>query len=260
MPQPAGRAQQSAPRLSRMRAAVVDLGTNSTRLLVGDVSDDGELTELARRSVVTRLGDGVDSSGRLADEAIERVFGVLADYRSLIDAGDVDKVIAVATSAVRDADNGESFGEALRERFDYDAQIISGEEEARLTFLGATGQRAESGAELMVMDIGGGSTEFVVGRPGSGPDFHASTTLGSVRHTERHLDNDPPKRAELEALRADARRIVEEDVPGGVRGSVDAGVAVAGTATQLASIDLADRHVGGEVHGHVLELERCRDL
>src|SRR3954466_1777988 len=112
MPQPAGRAQQSAPRLSRMRAAVVDLGTNSTRLLVGDVSDDGELTELARRSVVTRVGDGVDSSGRRADEALERVFAVLADYRSLIDAGDVDKVIAVATSAVRDADNGESFGEA----------------------------------------------------------------------------------------------------------------------------------------------------
>jgi exopolyphosphatase / guanosine-5'-triphosphate,3'-diphosphate pyrophosphatase len=241
-----------------MRAAVVDLGTNSTRLLVADVEDDRELVEIARRSTVTRLGDGVDSSGRLTNEAIERVFDVLRDYRSLVDAGDVDEVIAVATSAVRDAENGEGFRAQLRDRFDFQAQIISGEEEARLTFLGATAKR-DPGAELMVMDIGGGSTEFVVGHPGSDPRFHVSTTLGSVRHTERHLEHDPPKSGELEALAEDARRIIG-DVPEEVRSSVDAGIAVAGTATQLASVDLADRHVGGEPHGHVLELERCREI
>jgi exopolyphosphatase/guanosine-5'-triphosphate,3'-diphosphate pyrophosphatase len=242
-----------------VRVAVVDLGTNSTRLLIADI-EDGELQELGRRSTVTRLGDGVDSSGRLSEAAIERVYDVLADYRRLIDAGNADHVVAVATSAVRDADNGEPFREELRERFGLHVQIIPGEEEARLTFLGATAHRSDRGAELMVMDIGGGSTEFVVGHPGSDPGFHVSTTLGSVRHTERHLENDPPEHEELDALCGDARRIIEGDVPTEVRESVDAGIAVAGTATQLASVDLAARGDGGPVHGHRLELETCRDL
>ena len=243
-----------------MRVAVVDLGTNSTRLLVADVQDGGELTELARRSTVTRLGDGVDAGGRLDDDAMERVFDVLADYRRLIDAGGAERVVAVATSAVRDAENGEWFREALHERFEIDAQIIPGEEEARLTFLGATADREERDAELMVMDIGGGSTEFVIGHPGSDPRFHVSTTLGSVRHTERHIEQDPPAHQELEALRRDARRIIEEDVPAEVRQSVDAGIAVAGTATQLASIDLEAKGGGGNTHGHRLGLDTCREL
>lgn len=241
-----------------MRVAVVDLGTNSTRLLVADV-EDGELTELGRRSTVTRLGDGVDSSGRLDEQAMERVFDVLADYRSLIKAGEAEQVVAVATSAVRDAENGEWFREALRERFEIDAKIIPGEEEARLTFLGATARREDRDAEVMVMDIGGGSTEFVIGHPGSDPRFHVSTKLGSVRHTERHLEQDPPADDELEALRGDARRIVEEDVPAEVRESVDAGIAVAGTATQLAAVDL-QAHGGGDPHGHRLGLDACREL
>jgi exopolyphosphatase / guanosine-5'-triphosphate,3'-diphosphate pyrophosphatase len=241
-----------------VRVAVVDLGTNSTRLLVADV-EDGELTELGRRSTVTRLGDGVDSSGRLDEQAMERVFDVLADYRSLIKAGEAEQVVAVATSAVRDAENGEWFREALRERFEIDAKIIPGEEEARLTFLGATAHREDRDAEVMVMDIGGGSTEFVIGHPGSDPRFHVSTKLGSVRHTERHLEQDPPADDELEALRGDARRIVEEDVPAEVRESVDAGIAVAGTATQLAAVDL-QAHGGGDTHGHRLGLDTCREL
>jgi exopolyphosphatase / guanosine-5'-triphosphate,3'-diphosphate pyrophosphatase len=242
-----------------MRAAVVDLGSNATRLLVADV-EDGELQELGRRSTVTRLGDGVDSTGRLSDEAIERVFDVLADYRRLIEAGEAEQVLAVATSAVRDAENGEPFREELRERFGIDARIIPGDEEARLTFLGATNDRHDRAAELMLMDIGGGSTEFVVGHPGWEPRFHVSTTLGSVRHTERHLHQDPPGHDELEALSADARRIIEEDVPAEVRDSVDAGMAVSGTATQLASIDLAAHGGRGSVHGRRLELETCREL
>jgi exopolyphosphatase/guanosine-5'-triphosphate,3'-diphosphate pyrophosphatase len=241
-----------------VRVAVVDLGTNSTRLCVADI-EEGELTELARRSTVTRLGDGVDSSGRLDDQAMERVFGVLSDYRSLIDAGEAEQVVAVATSAVRDAENGEWFREALRERFAIEAQIIPGDEEARLTFLGATAQREDRDAEVMVMDIGGGSTEFVIGHPGSDPRFHVSTELGSVRHTERHLEQDPPLEAEVEALQGDARRIIEEDVPADVRESVDAGIAVAGTATQLASVDL-QAGGGGNTHGHRLGLDACRGL
>ncbi len=242
-----------------MRVAVVDLGTNSTRLLVADV-EEGELTELGRRSTVTRLGDGVDSSGRLDEQAMERVFGVLADYRSLIKAGEAEHVVAVATSAVRDAENGDAFRETLRARFEIDAQIIPGEQEARLTFLGATANREDRDAEVMVMDIGGGSTEFVIGRPGSDPRFHVSTKLGSVRHTERHLEHDPPSDEELEALRSGARRIVEEDVPEEVRKSVDAGIAVAGTATQLASVDLQAHGGDGSTHGHRLGLDACREL
>jgi hypothetical protein len=197
-----------------VRVAVVDLGTNSTRLLVADVRDeDGHLAVVGRRSTVTRLGDGVDSSGQLDDEAMERVFETLGDYRALIDAGEADEVVAVATSAVRDAENGEQFREELRRRFDIDARIIPGEEEARLTFLGATATREERGTDLMVMDIGGGSTEFVVGTPGSDPRFHASTTLGSVRHTERHLEHDPPEAGEVDALSRDARDIIESECP-----------------------------------------------
>src|SRR3954447_9709895 len=118
------------------RIAVVDLGTNSTRLLVADVAD-GAVTELERRTNVTRLGEGVDASGRLAEGAMERVYETLGAYRELIDTLGARRVVAVATSAVRDAENGAEFREALAERFGLDARTIPGEEEARLTFLGA---------------------------------------------------------------------------------------------------------------------------
>ena len=119
------------------RIAVIDLGTNSTRLLVAEV-EDGSVRELERRTEITRLGEGVDAGGRLSDAAMERVFEALAGYREQIDRHGAGKVVAVATSAVRDADNGEEFREQLRERFGIEARTIPGEEEARLTFLGAT--------------------------------------------------------------------------------------------------------------------------
>ena len=218
-----------------MRTAVVDLGTNSTRLLVADVAD-GRVAELDRRTIVTRLGEGVDSTGRLADAAMERVFAALGEFREAIDALAAERVVAVATSAVRDSANGDEFRAAMRERFAIDARTISGDEEARLTFAGATAARSDE-ARTVVIDIGGGSTEFVVGRPGGAPEFHVSTQAGSVRQTERHLPSDPPEAAELEALRREVRGIVEAGTPAGVRDSVDAGIAVAGTATQLAAID-----------------------
>ena len=147
-----------------MRVAVVDLGTNSTRLLVAEVRD-GRLDELDRRSNVTRLGEGVDSTGRLAETAMERVFAALSAYRATIDELGTERTVAVATSAVRDSANGEEFRAALRERFALDARTISGDEEARLTFLGATAARPPGGRSV-VIDIGGGSTELVVGAAG----------------------------------------------------------------------------------------------
>ena len=235
--------------------AVIDLGTNSTRLLVGELVDGG-VRELERRSTVTRLGQGVDSSGRLAEEAMERVYATVAAYREAIDGHNAAAVLAVATSAVRDAANGEEFRAALRERFGVDAQTISGDEEARLTFLGATSGRADRTTDTLVIDIGGGSTEFVVGHPGSEPAFHVSTRLGSVRQSERHLATDPPPAAELAELAREAAEVIEAEVPELVRADVQGGIAVAGTATSLAAIDQELEPYDSErVHGYHLPLE-----
>ncbi|HEY1359954.1 MAG TPA: Ppx/GppA phosphatase family protein [Thermoleophilaceae bacterium] len=242
-----------------MRVAVVDLGTNSTRLLVAEVID-GKVEELARETNVTRLGEGVDSSGRLADEAIGRVVKVLSGYREEIDSHGAEDTVAVATSAVRDAENGPEFSELLKERFAIEAKTIPGEEEARLTFLGATSGRSETD-ETLVIDIGGGSTEYVIGRPGHDPEFHVSTRMGSVRHTERHIDDDPPSDEQLMALRASARKIVEAEVPAELREEVDRGIAVAGTATSLAAIDQElDPYDPGRVHGYVLDTAACERM
>jgi exopolyphosphatase / guanosine-5'-triphosphate,3'-diphosphate pyrophosphatase len=242
-----------------MRIAVVDIGTNSTRLLIADVADD-RVEELDRRTTVTRLGEGLEASGRLSDAAMARVSDALAGYREAIDSHGAERVIAVATSAMRDAANGPEFRDEIERRFGMDARTISGDEEARLTFLGATAGR-DAGLDTLVIDIGGGSTEYVTGRPGGDPAFHVSTQMGSVRHTERHLHGDPPAAAELDALGADARAIVEADVPAGVRSEVEAGIAVAGTATSLAAIEQdLDPYDPGKVHGYVLSAERCEAL
>jgi exopolyphosphatase / guanosine-5'-triphosphate,3'-diphosphate pyrophosphatase len=242
------------------RVAIVDLGTNSTRLLVADV-EDGAVREIERRTNVTRLGEGVDSSGRLSDAAMQRVLDVLAGYRRLIDHLGAERVAAVATSAMRDAENGPDFQLLLAERLGIEARVIPGEEEARLTFRGATSARGERDVETSVVDIGGGSTEFVVGEPDRDPRFHVSAKLGSVRQSERHLRSDPPVAEEVEALSQEARRIVEEEVPAGVRESVDAGIAVAGTATSLAAIDLElDPYDPERVHGHVLGLGAAESI
>ena len=242
------------------RVAVVDLGTNSTRLLVAEV-EDGAVHQLERRSTVTRLGQGVDASGRLADEAMQRVYATLADYRAAIDAHGAETVVAVATSAVRDAANGDEFRATMRERFGIDARTISGDEEARLTFLGATSRRAEDARPTLVIDIGGGSTELVTGTAGAAPEFHVSTQAGSVRQSERHIRSDPPAPAELKALAGEVREIIETTVPVNVRQLVSEGIAVAGTATSLASIDQALGPEGAEsVDGYRLEGDACRRI
>ena len=236
-----------------MRVAVLDLGTNSTRLLVADVRD-GRVEELERRTTITRLGQGVDKTGRLAPEATERVYETVAEYREIIDSLGAEKVLAVATSAVRDSENGDEFRDTLRSRFGVEAQTISGDEEARLTFLGATSVRVDEEPTL-VLDIGGGSTEFVVGRPHHDPEFHVSTQAGSVRQTERHVTDDPPPPDDVASAAEDVRQILGEQIPRKVREGVARGIAVAGTATSLAAIDQElDPYDPEKVHGYHLTL------
>jgi exopolyphosphatase / guanosine-5'-triphosphate,3'-diphosphate pyrophosphatase len=244
-----------------MRVGVIDIGTNSTRLLIADVSEAGVISEVERRTKVTRLGDGVERTGRLADDAMERVLATVAEYRALLAARDAARTVAVLTSAVRDATNGAEFTARVRDDHGVDARTIAGDEEARLTFLGATSQRRRDGdATTVVIDIGGGSTEFVMGR-GREVGFHVSTQAGVVRHTERHLVTDPPTTAELGALTNDVRAIFAANLPSDVRTRADTAIAVAGTPTSLAAIDLdLECYLPNKVHGHELSVESCRHI
>ena len=243
-----------------VRVAVVDLGTNTTRLLVADVRD-GAVAEVDRRLDITRLGEGVDRHGRLGEAAVARVCRALAIYREAIDAAGVDRTVALATSAVRDAANAEEFAALLRERFGLDATTVTGDEEARLTFLGATSGRPRGGGPTLVIDVGGGSTELVIGAPGADPTFSVSVPAGSVRQTERHLHSDPPAREELARLAEEARGVIEAAVPADLRRSVAAGIAVAGIATSLAAIaqDL-EPYDPERVDGHRLGLGASEEM
>jgi exopolyphosphatase / guanosine-5'-triphosphate,3'-diphosphate pyrophosphatase len=240
------------------RVAVVDIGTNSARLLVADVSD-GSVSELERDSIVTRLGEGVDATGALGEEPQQRVFAALDQYAEAIERHGATVRTVVMTSAVRDASNGGAFADTVRERYGLEGDTLSGDEEARLSFLGATVARDDPGP-LLVIDIGGGSTEMIVGADGA-VDFHVSTQVGVVRHSERHLHSDPPRPEELEALAADARSVIVAAVPEDVRARVGGAVAVAGTATSCASIDLElDPYDPDRVEGHTLSRERIAEL
>jgi exopolyphosphatase/guanosine-5'-triphosphate,3'-diphosphate pyrophosphatase len=237
-----------------MRVAVVDIGTNSTRLFVADVSPAGNVVQLHRESTVTRLGEYVDATGRLGDAPMQRVFATLGRYRERIDELRADATTAVLTSAVRDAANGPEFTAAVRDGFGLEARTIDGGEEAALTFAGATSERPRDGRELVVIDIGGGSTEFVTGRDGV-VDFHVSTQAGVVRQTERNLPADPPAPEHLQALAAEVQQLFETALPAGVRERVQATVGVAGTPTSCAAMELElEPYDPARVHGHVLEL------
>jgi exopolyphosphatase/guanosine-5'-triphosphate,3'-diphosphate pyrophosphatase len=241
--------------MGRVRVAVVDIGTNSTRLLIADVDPSaGVVHELLRRSKVTRLGAGVDSGGLLSEQAIARVLDTLADYRSAIDAHGCTANLGVLTSAARDAANGASFAAVVRDDYGLDARVLTGEEEAQLTFLGAMSDRPESSEPTVVIDIGGGSTEFIVG-VGRTARFHTSLPAGVVRMSERHIHSDPPAPEELERLAGDTRAIFLEGLPSEERTPVRRGVAVAGTATSAAAIDQElDPYDPVRVHGYPLPL------
>ncbi len=243
-----------------VRVAVVDIGTNSTRLLIADVDPGSRsIREIERRSNVTRLGHGVDAGGSLDGDAIERVFATLTDYRAAIHRHDVTANLAVLTSAVRDAGNGPEFAARVRDDFHLDARVLSGQQEAQLTFLGAMFDRPVQDPSVhaeptVVVDIGGGSTEFVVGS-GHTAGFHTSLPAGVVRMSERHIHSDPPAPVELQALAQDARTTFLDGLPPEERAPVQHGIAVAGTATSAASIDQElDPYDSTRVHGYQLQL------
>jgi exopolyphosphatase / guanosine-5'-triphosphate,3'-diphosphate pyrophosphatase len=239
------------------RVAVIDIGSNSTRLLVADV--DGGVRVLERQSRVTRLGRGVDLSGQLSDEAIEAACEAIADYVEICRESGAEQVAAIATSAVRDASNGSAFIAELRERFAFSARVLDGEEEARLTYRGATSERVPT-TPTLVIDIGGGSTEMIVGT-GTEIAFHASLQAGVVRHTERHIPGDPPAAVELEVLAGDVKTLIEEALDGHSEARAAAGIAVAGTPTSLAAVELElEPYDPIRVHGHVLSLETIQRL
>jgi exopolyphosphatase/guanosine-5'-triphosphate,3'-diphosphate pyrophosphatase len=238
-----------------MRVAVVDVGTNSTRLLIADVdASDGSVRELVRRSEVTRLGEGVDAGGVLAAEAVQRTYARLEEYAAAIVEHRCEANMAVLTSAVRDAANGPQFADRVRERFGLDAHVLSGDEEAQLTFLGAMSDRPAATQPTVVIDIGGGSTEFVVG-VGRSAAFHTSLPVGVVRMSERHIHTDPPTPGELQALGRDVRQTLLTGLPEDERTPVTHAIGVAGTATSAASIDQElDPYDPQRVHGYDLLL------
>ena len=241
-----------------MRVAVVDIGTNSTRLLIAHVEDGRVTNELDRRSEVTRLGAGVDADGRLNQGAMDRVYAALDTYRELIDRHRADTALAVLTSAVRDAANGAEFASTVKDRYGLTPHVLTGDEEARLTFLGATSERdPDDETPTLVIDIGGGSTELVIGT-GHEVSFHVSNQAGVVRQTERHIRADPPSPHELGELAADVRAILEQGVAPGHRERVQHAIAVAGTATSLGAIaQQLEPYDPDKVHGYVLSSDEC---
>jgi len=241
-----------------VRVGVVDIGTNSTRLLIADVEGTG-VDEVERRTTVTNMGRGVDHSGLICTEAVDDVCTVIADYKARYEEMGAERVMAIATSAVRDAVNGEAFIAELRERFGLDARLLTGAEEANLTYLGATAHRP-AGDSTLVFDIGGGSTELIVGT-GNQVDFHASLQAGTIRQSERHLTSDPPDPHELEDLAADVRNLIDRAVTAEPHASASRAIAVAGTPTSLAAIDQSlEPYDPGRVHGYRLGMQRIQRM
>ncbi|MDO8144035.1 MULTISPECIES: Ppx/GppA phosphatase family protein [unclassified Isoptericola] len=195
--------------MSSTRVAAVDCGTNSIRLLVADVAADGTLTELDRRMQIVRLGQGVDRTGELAPEALERTLAASREYAKVAAELGATRVRFVATSATRDARNRDEFAAGVRAALGVDPEVITGQEEAELSFRGATsGEAAGHPGPYLVVDLGGGSTELVLGT--TTPDAAVSMDVGSVRLTERHLPSDPPTADEVAAARADVDAALDE--------------------------------------------------
>jgi exopolyphosphatase/guanosine-5'-triphosphate,3'-diphosphate pyrophosphatase len=219
-----------------VRVAAVDLGTNTTRLLVADVAD-GRVDEVHRETRITRLGEGVDARRRLLPVPIARVRNVLSDYRRTLESLGAERTLAVATSAVRDAENGEAFLGELEWSYGFATRLVSGDEEAELTRSGVAPPPG-----TLVLDIGGGSTELIV------DDYHASLPMGAVRFTERYGED-------VERCTAAARALLEERADAAANDAIG----VAGTVTTLAALDLGlQRYDRERVDGHRLSREAAR--
>jgi exopolyphosphatase/guanosine-5'-triphosphate,3'-diphosphate pyrophosphatase len=217
------------------RVAAVDQGTNSTRLLVAEPDEAGGFEDLARDMVITRLGEGVDETGRLAPEALQRTLVVLARYVRRARALHVERIRVAATAAVRDAANAAEFERPVGELAGSPPEIVSGEEEARLSFLGAA-RGLDAPPPFLVLDIGGGSTEFVVGS--KDPSAAISTQMGSVRLTERFVRSDPPEASELDRMRAAVDDVLDDVDRAIPARDAPTFVAVAGTSTTVQAVAL----------------------
>lgn len=230
------------------RVAVVDLGSNSTRLLVADVAD-GVAHEVERRVTITKLGERVDGDRQLSPHAVERVHACLESYREVIDRHAPARALAYATSAVRDAENRADFLEGVERRFGLPARLLSGEEEALLTFRGVAAGR-ELCDPTVIVDLGGGSTEIVLG-DAAGLAFHASLDIGCVRLAERFPRSDALGACDAEALVLHVRRLLMERIP---LGSLPVkGIGTAGTVTTLGTLHLGLAEEDPEaLHGHRL--------
>ena len=237
----------------RARVAAIDCGTNSLRLLVADVDQAaGRLGDVDRRMEIVRLGQGVDATGRLAPEALDRTLHALAGYAKIIKAASVDAVRMVATSATRDAANAADFVRGVEGVLGVPPEVLSGQDEAYLSFTGATaelttpgGLAAAPGGPYLVVDIGGGSTEFVLGdgqppgRPAARTGLSAlSVDIGCVRLTERHLHGDPPGRAEIAAATADIEAALDAVAAAMPAAAARTLVGLAGSVTTMAGLAL----------------------
>src|SRR5262245_47214694 len=225
-----------------MRVGVVDLGTNSTRLLVADV-DDARVDEVSRRTVITRLGEGVDARRKLLPLPVARVRNALSDYRRELERLGAERVLAIGTSAFRDAENGEAFLGEIEWSYGFATRLLSGDEEAALTRRGVANGRA-IGDDTLVPDVGGGSTELITAAE------RTSVDVGSVRLTERHLRSDPPSPDELAAAAETVWAELPELDPSDAIG-------VAGTITSLAALELGG-YDPERIHGHRLTREAVR--
>jgi exopolyphosphatase/guanosine-5'-triphosphate,3'-diphosphate pyrophosphatase len=232
------------------RVGAVDIGTNSTRLLVADVQS-GRIQEVERETRVTRLGEGVDTRRRLLPVPVARVRNVLSDYRRLLESHGAERTLAIATSAIRDADNGEAFLGEVEWSYGFVTRLLSGHDEAMMMFRGVTSER-QLGTGTVIVDIGGGSTELVAGGP-DGVHWHDSLDIGSVRLTERFLASDPPTEAELESCATAVRALLAERVPDEIRSATRSAVGVAGTITSIAALALGlEEYDRDRVHGFQL--------
>lgn len=235
--------------MALLRVGTIDIGTNTVLLLIaeGEASEPSTLVAVEEHATITRLGQGVDRTRRLSDEAIARTRECLARYAEIAKAARLDAMDIVGTSAMRDAEGGSVIVEACRELFGVPARVLSGDEEASVTFRGALSGIRGLGEEVCVFDIGGGSTEIVLGRRDAPPRFAKSFDVGSVRLTERVAPMDPPSREDLAKLEAHAAELLE-----GAPRAPEAAMAVgiAGTMTTLVAVHLGlETYDGARVHG-----------
>jgi len=248
------------PRQHTRRFAGIDIGTLTCRLLIADLAPGHPLTELRSDRRILRLGEGVDQTKRLSPAAMDRVLACLQEWRNVINSYHVEAIAVVATSAVRDAANQDDFLEQVKREAGFDVEVISGEEEARRTLLGIRSGLPTGVTDILALDIGGGSTEFILDRPGQKP-ITRSIDIGVVRLCERVLQHDPPTAEELQQ----AREWVTRETKAAVAGMADyqqaTFVGTAGTVTSLAAMaQKLPIYEPARIHNYQLNLEMICDL